>query len=1372
MEQHLTHRDYRLIAVCFVVAVLSLVTASHFFYDAFPEATIDFRITREEAGERARTFLDSRGLDVERYRHSAIFLFDGSAKTFLERELGLEGATALIGDPVRLWRWSNRWVRELEKEEFRVQYTTAGELAGFSHLIEEEAAGASLDQAEARSLAEGFLSGTMGRDLAGLTFVEAEITERPNRSDHTFTWKLSGFEVSEATYRLKVGIQGDQVGGYSESLKVPEAWQREYQELRSYNEATGLVAAVLMVLLWIGMLVVLTQSIRARDVRWKTVTVFTAIAFALTFLAQLNTLPLTEFNFDTTETYGSFLTGHLLSALLSALGQAVLIGFLTAGAEPIYRRSYGGQISLNQQFLPAGIRTKRFLTGTVIGLTMTALFVAYQTVFYVVADDLGAWSPAQIPYDQMVNTYIPWVVVLLIGFMPAVSEEFTSRAFSIPFLQRFLKKRWLAVVISALVWGFAHAGYPQQPFYIRGIEVGLAGIAVGYVMIRWGLLPALVWHYTIDAFYTAMILLRSSNSYFVVSAGLSVGLMLLPFAAALVLYVRHRFFVDPEPLLNRAESPPLGKLQEALSGEAAPAPASRRGFRHWSRHRGTPPCRGAGFSSRSRSSPLAAGIFLIDYDKPLKKETVFAVTAQEAEAAARTYLGDRGVDLEEYRVVVTGSSAASGSVAKYRMERAGFAAIDSLYSHHLPLNRWRVRFFRSLEKEEFHVYVDCGDGSVDSFTHLVEEEAAGADLSEEEARAVAEAHLREFGVDAGEFELVESSSEKMKARRDHNFVWEALDGDPRNLDESFYRIEVDVIGDEASGFRRFVKLPEEWLREREESTTLKAAMSGLQIVVIVARRPAPDLAADPADAVAGPRLAATGDSRPDRRRPVSHRLPQQPAGVLRRVQHRHGDLDLHHHAGRRRGAGPDRRRPRCGLLSRPGRFPVPGLPRAPAGTGAGRVLSRRRLDRPARLGRREGRGSARRPRCPAIPRVRRSRLWPPVADRNERRGAGRQRPDRHPDHRGRDADRLRHRPLLRAEGPEETCVRDGGGPRLAPDLGRGGIQRRRVPPRRRNERHQNSDRRCRHRLPAARQHRRLHPPRGADRHPGPGPGSRAPARHLVPGSRMDLARHRRRFDRRLLDRVAAPPFATGPLIRFPPGRGMRVLITGAAGAVGSTLVAGLKGRYELRGLDLVEVPGLDAGDVVIGDLSDYEVALQATRGMEAVIHLAGNPGGSATWEQVLQNNITGTYNLFEASRQNGVRRVAFASRAGLLGAYPKSLQRTMDLVPLPQNYYTISKAFGEQIGYMYATRFDMEVVSVRIGNFNRDRDLPEHPHHLSHGDCVRVFERAIVHPGVRYEVVFGVSDSNWPMYDLDHGRKVLGYEPRDRSVVPQEEWDT
>lgn len=226
---------------------------------------------------------------------------------------------------------------------------------------------------------------------------------------------------------------------------------------------------------------------------------------------------------------------------------------------------------------------------------------------------------------------------------------------------------------------------------------------------------------------------------------------------------------------------------------------------------------------------------------------------------------------------------------------------------------------------------------------------------------------------------------------------------------------------------------------------------------------------------------------------------------------------------------------------------------------------------------------------------------------------------------------------------------------------------------------------------------------------------------------------------------------------------MKILVTGAAGAIGSTVVRGLKEKHELRGQDRQQVPELE--DVVIGDLSDYEVLLRATDGMDAVMHIGGKPGGASAWEDVLQSNFIGSYNLFEASRQNGVRRIAFASRAGFLSSYPEDMMRTVDLMPQPMDYYSASKVFGENLGWMYSTRHDMEFVSIRIGNFTLERDKPEHPHHLSHGDAVRVFERAVIQPRVKYEIVFGVSDSNWPMYDLDHGREVIGYYPQDYAEV-------
>ena len=229
---------------------------------------------------------------------------------------------------------------------------------------------------------------------------------------------------------------------------------------------------------------------------------------------------------------------------------------------------------------------------------------------------------------------------------------------------------------------------------------------------------------------------------------------------------------------------------------------------------------------------------------------------------------------------------------------------------------------------------------------------------------------------------------------------------------------------------------------------------------------------------------------------------------------------------------------------------------------------------------------------------------------------------------------------------------------------------------------------------------------------------------------------------------------------------MRILITGAAGAIGETLVQGLKDRYSQRGLDRQPMPDLE--DAIVGDLADFDTVLRATQDMDAVMHLGGNPSGGSPWEEILPNNIIGTYNVLEAARQNGVRRIAYASRAGLLGPYPKEQQRTVEMLPLPTSYYSISKVFGESLGYMYASRFDMEFVSVRIGNFKRDRPSPEHPHQLSHADAVQVFERAVLQPDVTYEVVFGVSDSTWPLYDVEHGRQVIGYHPQDKSEATPE----
>ena len=223
---------------------------------------------------------------------------------------------------------------------------------------------------------------------------------------------------------------------------------------------------------------------------------------------------------------------------------------------------------------------------------------------------------------------------------------------------------------------------------------------------------------------------------------------------------------------------------------------------------------------------------------------------------------------------------------------------------------------------------------------------------------------------------------------------------------------------------------------------------------------------------------------------------------------------------------------------------------------------------------------------------------------------------------------------------------------------------------------------------------------------------------------------------------------------------MNVLMTGAAGKVGRCVAAGLKQRHHIRGFDVVPAPDLE--DSIVGDLGDLDALTAAAREMDAVIHLAAAAGARSTWKRgpVRQHHRNTQPLPGGAQKRRAPRRLREPGRPGLRHAG----ERHADGRPSVRtgHYYSASKAFGENLGYMYAHRFDMEVVCVRIGHF---RPHPGHPHHLAHADAVRVFERAILQPGVKFEIVFGVSDSSWPLYDLDHGRKAIGYHPQEKSTV-------
>jgi membrane protease YdiL (CAAX protease family) len=816
VRERLTAADHRFLLICVLLLALTVWFSATYFYRAFPEASIDFAVTRGQSLELAQHFLTSQGYQTAGYREAGRFNYDDRAKTFLERELGLEKANQLMGRRVRLWRWSHRWFRPLQKEEFRVEVTTRGETVGFEHLLPETSPGANLPAADARAIAEGFLRQTMGRDAAGLDFVESSTTARPKRTDHVFTWKERGFDIKDATYRMQVTVLGDRVGGYEEYLKVPEAWTRDYDRLRSANETAGMVDAGLLVLLVLGGLAVFVIRIRNRDVRWGRAAIFGLVTAALSFLASCNNFPLTEFQYPTTDSYASFLANHLVQAVLAALASGGFIFLLAAWAEPLYRESYGRFLSLGNLFRWRGLRTKSFLRGSVLGITLAGIFIAYQTAFYMVAYRFGAWSPADVPYDDLLNTRFPWLFVLFGGFFPAVSEEFLFRMFSIPFLKRLFRWSWLAVVLAGFSWGFGHAGYPQQPFFIRGLEVGIGGVALGIIMLRWGILPTLVWHYSVDAMYSALLLLRSHNLYFVLSGAASGGLLLIPVLVAGLAYLRFKGFEPEAGLTNASE----GTSQPPPEKEEAAAPI-RLPYQPWPQRR---------ILAAAALVAALAAFLLIPVER--SKPTEFALNPQQARAAAGAFVKGLRLDPNAFRDVVYSDSHFDALTGEYFLERQPVSFLNKMAGQYSPLVEWVVRYYKPLEKEEIRVGIDPGDGQVTGFVHELPEDRPGAELDFAAAEQIASAYLAGRGFDLQKLELKEHTTEKRKARRDYSLTWEAKPGDPRNLDEARYRIGIDVDGDRVARFTTFWKLPEAFTRERERRNLLETALMAIEAVVV------------------------------------------------------------------------------------------------------------------------------------------------------------------------------------------------------------------------------------------------------------------------------------------------------------------------------------------------------------------------------------------------------------------------------------------------------------------------------------------------------------------------------------------------------------
>ena len=527
-----------------LAGVLGIVLFLTLYNEAFPDATIELPLARDQVMQRATDYLKSQGYEVGDYESVVDFNQSWWASIYLQRTLGVAEANRLVkAERLPIWTWNARWFKPQQQEEFSLRLMPNGEVIGFSHTIAETAPGAALDQTAARAIAEKYLTADRQLNLTELEEASASAQEQPGgRIDHRFEWKQRDFTVGAADgagdLRRAIVVQGDQAGSYTYWLRVPEAFERDFSAQRniaSYINSTAyFIGFSLFAAIALGALII--GGWRG-VIEWRKALLPALLVGGISLLSGLNYLPLYKAGYSTTDNYVLFWLGNIVGIAFNALYDLIFVAVLWLGGTYLAKQRWPRQ----DKILPRG---DRWLTLSLYGwrgLMLGGVSFGYVVLFYVSAVKFfNGWTPLDPPGGYALATPFPFLGPLAIGLIPATTEELLFRLIGVTAVVLVVKKRWLALLIPGALWAFAHVGYVTDPIILRGVELTIEAVILGLFFWRFGLFVTIMSHFVYNAGLTTLPLLRSSDPYFVFSGLIVIAVMFMPIVPGLIVWLRRR----------------------------------------------------------------------------------------------------------------------------------------------------------------------------------------------------------------------------------------------------------------------------------------------------------------------------------------------------------------------------------------------------------------------------------------------------------------------------------------------------------------------------------------------------------------------------------------------------------------------------------------------------------------------------------------------------------------------------------------------------------------------------------------------------------------------------------------------------------------
>lgn len=523
--------DLLLLAIALAGGALFFSSLHHLW----PLAAIDVNVPPEQVIAEARRFLEARGVDHRGYVAASSLRLDDKALDYLMRKFGARRTQQFIRDGQPVYFYEVLLKKRGDPDALWVDWHPLRGVIAWGRSVQEDAAGATVKSDEARQTAADVVAAALGVKLGGLRETGQYERERPARRDHVFVYEQFLSRDPELRERMTVTVAGGKVTSVVRSLVPPEGAHREARVREAPMVAMQMASFILLGITGLAALYVFLISLQRGEVKLKRAAGWVAIIASFFLLTQA--LRVADLLARWDPLWPRWIA--YFQTLGFTLAQGAWIAFalfiVVAAGDALDRRSGADR---GRSFWRAGsghfldreigvASARGFVVGLICGgaLVGTLLLLEWTS---------GAWVSLQPQgfFFFAINSVAPSISTLLYFFMVALVEELAYRFFAGTWLLSLTARKWIAIVVPAILYGASHTGLdflpPAEPFWGRAIALTAVGCVWGWAFFRYDALTVVLSHFTADLFVFSWPRLGSGDPVLMAKAIATMSVPLLP----------------------------------------------------------------------------------------------------------------------------------------------------------------------------------------------------------------------------------------------------------------------------------------------------------------------------------------------------------------------------------------------------------------------------------------------------------------------------------------------------------------------------------------------------------------------------------------------------------------------------------------------------------------------------------------------------------------------------------------------------------------------------------------------------------------------------------------------------------------------------